>query len=62
MKFEEVMLRELNAAIDLLEETARSRAKLTAEMIEILDAKDTEIEDLHDKIAQFESAIKKQCH
>ena len=61
MNINEHMLKELNKNVDLLERAAKHRSELTKELLSILDAKNAVIGDLHDQIAQLQSAIKKHC-
>jgi len=61
MKIEEVMIKDLNETIDLLEKSAIERRKLTDQLLSILDGKNACIKELHDKIGQLERAIRKNC-
>ena len=57
MKKPQLMIQQLNTTIDLLEESGKTRRQLIDTLLDILDERDTAIDDLTSEIKRLKSRI-----
>jgi len=57
MKIPQLMIEELNTTMNFLEEAHKSRRQLVDTLLEILDERDTTIDDLNSEIKRLQCRI-----